>query len=134
MTETTQRGEIKSRLNRIFHEVFDDDEIEIFDEMTANDIEEWDSLMHIGLIVAVEEEFEIRMSTAEIGELQNGVKTIQKTIATKFILSSTVFLHTSWCWLLARAVFGAPLGNRSLWFDSDCRALILMILPLAMIV
>ena len=71
MTETTQRGEIKGRLNRIFHEVFDDDEIEIFDEMTANDIEEWDSLMHVGLIVAVEDEFEIRMSTAEIGELQN---------------------------------------------------------------
>ena len=71
MTEATQRSEIKSRLNRIFHEVFDDDEIEIFDEMTANDIEEWDSLMHVGLIVAVEDQFEIRMSTAEIGELQN---------------------------------------------------------------
>ena len=71
MTEATSRDEIKNRLTEIFHEVFDDDEIQIFDEMTANDIEEWDSLMHIGLIVAVEDEFDIRMSTAEIGELQN---------------------------------------------------------------
>lgn len=71
MTEATSRDEIKNRLSEIFHEVFDDDEIEIFDEMTANDIEEWDSLMHIGLIVAVEDEFDIRMTTAEIGELQD---------------------------------------------------------------
>lgn len=71
MTDAAQREEIMGRLNRIFHEVFDDDEIEIFDEMTANDIEEWDSLMHVGLIVAVEDDFDIRMSTAEIGELKN---------------------------------------------------------------
>lgn len=71
MTDATSRDEIKNRLNRIFHEVFDDDEIEIFDEMTANDIEEWDSLMHVGLIVAVEDEYDIRMTTAEIGELQD---------------------------------------------------------------
>lgn len=71
MTDATNRDEIKNRLNKIFREVFDDDEIEIFDEMTANDIEEWDSLMHVGLIVAVEDEYDIRMSTAEIGGLQN---------------------------------------------------------------
>ncbi len=71
MTEAIQKDEIKRRLNRVFQEVFDDEEIKIFDEMTANDIEEWDSLMHVGLVVAVEEEFDIRMSTAEIGELQD---------------------------------------------------------------
>ena len=62
---------IKNRLQEIFRDVFDDDEIEIFDEMTADDIEEWDSLTHIQLIVACEQEFDIKFQTAEVMGLKN---------------------------------------------------------------
>jgi acyl carrier protein len=65
------RLEIKTRLNRVFREVFEDDSIEIFDAMTAKDIPEWDSLMHIILVVAVEKEFIVRLNAAEVGHLKN---------------------------------------------------------------
>lgn len=55
----------------MFREVFDDDSIEIFDEMTAKDIPEWDSLMHIILVVAVEKEFIVRLNAAQVGQLKN---------------------------------------------------------------
>jgi acyl carrier protein len=71
LTQLNQKEKIKNRLNQIFRDVFDDSKIIIYDEMTAKDIKEWDSLMHISLIVAVEDEFDIRLSTAEIGELKN---------------------------------------------------------------
>lgn len=66
-----KRAKIRERLNRIFQEVFDDESIDIFDEMTAVDIEEWDSLMHITLIVAAEKEFNVRLNAAEVGNLEN---------------------------------------------------------------
>ena len=65
------RSEIKTRLNKVFREVFDDDTIEIFDEMTAKDIPEWDSLMHIILVVAVEKEFAVRLNAAQVGQLKD---------------------------------------------------------------
>lgn len=63
--------DIKTRLQNVFRDVFDDEKIELFDEMSAKDIEEWDSLTHIQLIVAVENEFKLRFKTAEISELKN---------------------------------------------------------------
>lgn len=66
-----KRQAIRSRLNKIFQEVFDDEEIQVFDEMTAKDIQEWDSLMHITLVVATEKEFNLRLNAAEIGKLEN---------------------------------------------------------------
>ncbi len=65
------RLEIKTRLNRVFRDVFDDDSITIFDAMAAKDIPEWDSLMHIILVVAVEKEFTIRLNAAQVGQLKN---------------------------------------------------------------
>lgn len=62
---------IQVRLTAIFRQVFDDDSIELFDEMTADDIDEWDSLTHITLIVAAEKEFEVRFNAAEIQRLKN---------------------------------------------------------------
>jgi len=64
-------GEIRRRLNRVFQETFDDESIEIFDEMTAADLDEWDSLMHITLVVAVEKEFGLQLNAQEVGQLQN---------------------------------------------------------------
>jgi acyl carrier protein len=66
-----QDGEIRTELTAIFREVFDDDSIEIRDAMTAKDVEEWDSLNHINLIVAVERKFRIRFTTKEVSNLAN---------------------------------------------------------------
>lgn len=66
-----KREAIKERLNKVFQEVFDDDEIQIHDDMTAEDIDEWDSLMHVSLVVAAENEFGIEVNAVEIGNLKN---------------------------------------------------------------
>ena len=54
------RQEVYENLNEVFQYVFDDDSIEVNDETTANDIEDWDSFEHINLVVAVEEEFSFK--------------------------------------------------------------------------
>ena len=66
-----EAADFRGRLEAIFREVFDDEELEIFDAMTAADVEDWDSLSHITLVVAVEGEFGIRLAPAEIGKLEN---------------------------------------------------------------
>jgi acyl carrier protein len=68
---TDRREQLKKRLNRVFQEVFEDKTIQITDAMTAKDIAEWDSLMHIALVVATEKEFGLRLNAAEVGKLQN---------------------------------------------------------------
>lgn len=68
--------EIKARLQEVFRDVFDDDGLVIFDEMAAKDIEEWDSLKHVQLIVATEQEFKVTFKTAEVMDLQNVVEFI----------------------------------------------------------
>ncbi len=61
----------QERLQEIFRELFDDDEIIIGEETTADDIEGWDSLTHVQLVVAVQDEFDITLSIAEISSLKN---------------------------------------------------------------
>jgi acyl carrier protein len=53
-------------LNSIFCEVFDEEDLKITPEMTANDVEGWDSLSHVNLIVAIEAKFGIRFSQKEL--------------------------------------------------------------------
>lgn len=67
MTES----DIYEKLTPTFRDVFDDDDITPHAEMTADDVEEWDSLSHIRLIVTVEKEFNIRVSTAELSQLKS---------------------------------------------------------------
>lgn len=55
------REEVFERLNKVFQEVFDDETIEVNDDTTSEDIDDWDSFEHINLIVAVEEEFSIKI-------------------------------------------------------------------------
>ena len=62
---------VKAKLQEIFQDVFDDDEIELFDEMTADDVEDWDSLSHITLIHEIEAAFGIRFTTKEVLNTQN---------------------------------------------------------------
>ncbi|MCR5773871.1 MAG: acyl carrier protein [Lachnospiraceae bacterium] len=61
----------KEKLQDVFRDVFDDDDIEIFAETTADDIEAWDSLSHIQLIVAVEKAFGLKFTTVEVMKLKN---------------------------------------------------------------
>ena len=58
-------------LNGIFCEVFNDDSIMITRETTADDIDGWDSLSHVNLIVAVEMRFNIRIAVGEVQGLKN---------------------------------------------------------------
>jgi acyl carrier protein len=64
-------AQIYSRLARVFREVFDDETIELTPQLTAKDVDGWDSLTHIRLILSVEKEFKIRFTTSEIGNLEN---------------------------------------------------------------
>ena len=65
------RSVLFSRLLNIFQEVFDDDSIELSDRTTADDIEEWDSLNHITLVLSIEKEFGVILNAAEVGSLEN---------------------------------------------------------------
>ena len=63
--------ELQDKMNHIFREVFDDEDISISPNMTANDIDGWDSLSHVNLIVAIETRFNIRFSQKELLTLKN---------------------------------------------------------------
>jgi acyl carrier protein len=65
------RDEILKELGIIFCDIFDDDEIVINLEMTAKDIEDWDSLNHINIIVASEKKFGVKFTTKEIRQVAN---------------------------------------------------------------
>ena len=65
------REEVYKRLNTVFADVFDDEGITVSDETTAADVEGWDSLVHITLIDAVEEEFDISFDMKTIVKLKN---------------------------------------------------------------
>ena len=66
-----ERKEIFNKLSEIFIDVLDLDEVELTDETSANDIEEWDSLSHIQLIVAIEKAFGIKFTSLEIMNWKN---------------------------------------------------------------
>ncbi len=61
---------IMTQINDIFQDVFEDDELEVSRETTAHDIEGWDSLMHVTLIVNVEKAFGVKFSSSEISALK----------------------------------------------------------------
>lgn len=63
--------EILEKLTAIFHEELDNEDIVLSNETTADDIEEWDSLSHIQLIVAVEKAFKVRFTSSEIQSWNN---------------------------------------------------------------
>ena len=58
-------------LNQVFRQVFNDETIQIRPDMTANDIEGWDSISHVNLILAVEARFHLRFSQREILSMRN---------------------------------------------------------------
>ncbi len=64
------REEVYEELNGVFQDVFDDESIVVNDETTANDIEDWDSLEHINLIVSVEKKFGVKFNIGEVHSMQ----------------------------------------------------------------
>lgn len=62
---------IMEKLGDIFIDVFDDDEIALTPETTASDVDGWDSLTHIRLMLTVERAFGTKFSATEIGKLKN---------------------------------------------------------------
>jgi len=61
----------QAKLNSIICEVFDDKDIKIYPAMTSNDVDSWDSLTHVNLIVVVEREFGIRFDQKELLTFNN---------------------------------------------------------------
>lgn len=76
------KGEILKTVNDIFIDVLDDENIRLTHETTANDVEEWDSLNHIQLVVAIEKQFGIRFTSWEI-QSWNNVGELINTISNK---------------------------------------------------
>lgn len=66
-----KREEIFGKLNEIFRDYFEDDSIELHEETTADDIEDWDSLEHINLIVAIEKAFNMKFTMGEVTTMKN---------------------------------------------------------------
>ena len=65
------RESIYVKLNEVFQDIFDDEDIIVNDTTTADDIEDWDSLEHINLVVAVEKKFNIKFNMGEVSSFKN---------------------------------------------------------------
>jgi acyl carrier protein len=66
-----EKSEILKQVNAIFIDVLDDEDIVLTYETSADDVEDWDSLNHIQLVVAVEKHFKIRFTSQEIQSWKN---------------------------------------------------------------
>jgi acyl carrier protein len=65
------QAQIYSKLTTVFRDVFDEDDLKLTPETTADDVDGWDSLSHIRLILAVSKSFGVKFSASEIGGLKN---------------------------------------------------------------
>ncbi|HUB46341.1 MAG TPA: acyl carrier protein [Acetobacteraceae bacterium] len=63
--------DVARRLEAVFRDVFDDDKITLSPEMTAADVDGWDSVANIRLMVSIEEDFRIRFDVGEFQEYRN---------------------------------------------------------------
>jgi len=66
-----ERTKLLAEIQEIFRDNLDEDNIDLSDDTTANDVEGWDSLTHIQLIVAIEKKFKIRFTSKEILSWKN---------------------------------------------------------------
>lgn len=65
------RDQVFDRLEEVFRDVFDNDSITLYEDTTADDIDDWDSIEHITLIAAVEKEFGMRFTMGEVSGMKN---------------------------------------------------------------
>ena len=66
-----ERADVFEQLTGIFRKVFDNDTLEISDELTANDVESWDSLTHMLLITEVESSFSVKFRLKDLNKMRN---------------------------------------------------------------
>jgi acyl carrier protein len=66
-----ENTEIYEKLTPIFRDVFDDESLVLRPDLTADQVDEWDSLSHIRMVLAVQKSFNIKFSAGEIGKLKN---------------------------------------------------------------
>ena len=71
-----------SRLTGIFRTLFNDPTLELRDDLTARDVDGWDSLNHVNLMILIEDEFRVRFTTSEVSSLQD-VGELKRLLAVK---------------------------------------------------
>lgn len=64
-------AQIYAKLDEVFRDVFDETSIQLSPTLSAKDVDGWDSLTHIRLILTTEKAFKIKFSTSDIGKLEN---------------------------------------------------------------
>jgi acyl carrier protein len=72
----TAREDLQSELQAVFRRVFDDDELVISEATTATDVDGWDSMAHVNLIIAIEKRFGVSFSGADLGSMRGSGKTV----------------------------------------------------------
>lgn len=77
-----ERNDILKQMNKIFVDILDDEEILLKEDTTADDVEEWDSLNHIQLVVSIEKHFNIRFASKEI-QSWNNIKDLVSSVQEK---------------------------------------------------
>ena len=75
-------AEILATIQQLMREYFDEDELVITPQTTANDVEAWDSMNHLNIIIALEQRFKIKFLTSEVEALHN-VGDLVSTISRK---------------------------------------------------
>ena len=71
MMTDPSRKKILDLLTPLFQDVFDDDDVVATEDLSAKDVEEWDSLSHIRLVVAIEGDLNVSFTTGELAVLEN---------------------------------------------------------------
>ena len=71
---------IRAELQDVFRQVFGDDEIALSDTTTADDVDGWDSMMHINLIIGMEKRFGVKFAAAEIAGMKAEGQNVGKLI------------------------------------------------------
>jgi len=66
-----EKSEVLEKVNEVFIDILDNEDIVLSYETTANDVDDWDSLNHIQLVVAIEKKFKIRFTSQEIQSWKN---------------------------------------------------------------
>jgi acyl carrier protein len=75
------KAEILQQVNAVFVDVLDNDKIVLRNETTAGEVDEWDSLNHIQLVVAIEKQFKIRFTSREIQSWKNVGEMVDSIVA-----------------------------------------------------
>jgi acyl carrier protein len=73
---STAKEEIQSVLQAVFRRVFDDDELVISDATTATDVDGWDSMAHVNLIIAIEKRFGVNFTGADLATMRGPGQTV----------------------------------------------------------